>query len=71
MSRPRKRRDGSWQEPKGLRRLRAALTDERKLQEFRKVFDCEPSSQQDLDFFIEELTREMYNAGFDEWPQQK
>jgi hypothetical protein len=71
MGRPRKKRDGTWEEPAALRHLRSTLTDEMKLREFRKVFNCEPSSDQDLDFFIEELTREMYNAGRDEWPEER
>jgi hypothetical protein len=68
MGRPHKKPDGTWQEPEGLRRLRAALTDEMKLGKFREVFDREPSCQQELELIIEELTREMYNEGCDEWP---
>ena len=68
MGNPRKKRDGTWKEPKVLRRLRASLTDQMKLHKFRAVFDREPSCEEELDLFIDELTREMYNSGQEEWP---
>lgn len=66
MRKPHKKGDGTWKEPKALKRLRAALTDEMKLHKFRSVFDRDPSCEEELDLFIEELTREMYNSG-QEW----
>jgi hypothetical protein len=68
MGKPHKKRDGTWKEPKALRRLRANLTDDLKLHKFRTAFDREPSCEEELDLFIEELTREMYNSGCEEWP---
>jgi hypothetical protein len=60
-----RRRDGTYREPRELRRLRESLTDERRLDEFRKVFVRDPASQDELDQFIEYLTLEMYNSGHD------
>jgi hypothetical protein len=57
-----RRRDGTCRE---LRRLRESLTDERKLDEFRKVFERDPASSDELNQFIEYLTLEMYNSGRD------
>lgn len=62
----RRRRDGSYREPEALRKLRASLTEERRLAEFRKVFGREPDSEAELDLFIEEFTLELYNAGHDD-----
>ena len=61
-----RRRDGTYREPKALLRLRNSMTDEQRIEKFREVFDREPSSQEELDLFIEQLTLEIYNAGFDE-----
>ena len=61
MGKPARNRNGTWKEPKALRRLRATVTDEMKLDEFHKIFDREPSCQAELDLFIEGLMREMYN----------
>ncbi|QEL15684.1 hypothetical protein [Limnoglobus roseus] len=61
-----RRRDGSYREPAALRRIRESLTEEKQLQEFRKVFGCDPSSEDQLEVFIEHLTLEMYNAGCDQ-----
>lgn len=61
------RSDGTYPEPKALRRLRELLTEEERLEQFRKVFDRNPDSEDELNVFIEHLTLEMYNAGQDEW----
>ena len=53
--------------PKELRRLRAALTEERRLELFRETFGRDPGSDEELNAFIRELTVEMYNNGDDEW----
>jgi hypothetical protein len=62
-----RRRDGTYREPAALRRLRESLTDERRLEEFRKVFDRDPASMDEVEVYIENLTLEMYNAGHDVW----
>jgi hypothetical protein len=62
----RRRRDGSYREPDALRQLRASLTEERRLAEFRKIFGRDPGSDAELDVFIEELTLELYNSGHDD-----
>ncbi len=69
MAMARRRRDGEWKEPKALRRLRAAFTEERKLREFRSTFGRDPSCEDELEAFVEELTLEMYNSGLDEWSE--
>ncbi len=63
-SEPRRRRA-----PKGLARLRAKFTYDRQLKEFRKVFARDPADDSELDSFVEEFTREMYNSGWDEIPE--
>lgn len=70
MARSRRRRDGEWKEPKALRRLRAALTEERKVREFRRIFGRDPASEEQLEVFIENLTLEMYNSGHEDWPPE-
>ncbi len=67
MGRARRRRDGSWVAPAALRRLRATLTEERKIEEFRITFGRDPKSDEELDLFVEDMTREMYNSGLDSW----
>ncbi len=44
----------------------ASLSEERQREEFRKVFNRDPSSDDELEVFIEYLTLERYNAGHDE-----
>lgn len=61
-----RRRNGGYAEPAALRRLRASLTEEQRLEEFRKVFDRDPSTEEELEVFIEHLTLEMYNSGHDQ-----
>jgi hypothetical protein len=54
--------------PAGFRRLLSALTEEDRLRKFRMAFEREPVSDQELEAFIESLARELYNAGYEEWP---
>ena len=55
--------------PKALRKMLAVLTDEDKLRKFRRAFNRDPASDDELDFFITELARELYNDEYDEWPE--
>ena len=55
--------------PAGFRRLLAALTDQDRLRKFRLAFEREPASQDELNAFIEGLARDLYNDGWDEWPE--
>ena len=71
MANERRKRNESRKSPTALRRLRAALTEERKRREFRQIYGREPSDDEELDLFIKELTLEMYNAGYDDWPPEQ
>ncbi|HEY1602559.1 MAG TPA: hypothetical protein VGG64_23345 [Pirellulales bacterium] len=42
------------------------FTEERSLHAFRHAFDREPTSEVELDLFIENLTLEMYNSGLED-----
>jgi hypothetical protein len=55
--------------PKPLRRLLAVLTEEDKLRKYRRAFEREPSSEEELEAFIEMLAVELYNSGWDAWPE--
>jgi hypothetical protein len=57
--------DGSkrYKEPKVLRRMRKQLTYDRQLEAFKNVFKRSPASDDELDSFVEEYLREMYNSG--------
>ena len=61
--------DGRARLPKGLRRLLAALTYGDKLRKFRYANEREPVSDEELNRFVIGVARELYNAGFDEWPE--
>src|SRR4051812_401021 len=63
-----RRRDGTWEEPKALRHLRRTLTEEMALKAFTEVFGREPHPGE-LEMFVETYTLEMYNGGFEEWPE--
>ncbi len=60
---PRRRRNGEWDEPDALRTLRDSLTEDRRLALFRETFDRDPTSEDELDLFIENYTLEVYNSG--------
>jgi hypothetical protein len=66
MSKSRRRRDGEWDEPDALRKFRDSLTEDRRLALFRETFDRDPTSEDELDLFIENYTLEVYNSGDDE-----
>lgn len=55
--------------PKGLRRLLRALTYEDKLRKFRYAQGREPYNVEELEEFVLEVARELYNVGYDDWPE--
>ncbi len=57
--------------PKGLRKLVSALTLEDKLRKFRYAHEREPRNDEELNTFILEVARELYNADYDEWPEDE
>ena len=57
--------------PKALRRLLNQLTEEDKLRKFRYAHERAPTDSDELDRFIEEIARELYNAGFDDWGEDE
>ena len=64
MNRPRKA-------PKALRRLLNQLTEEDKHRKFHNAHERAPTDPDELDRFIEEIARELYNAGFDDWGEDE
>jgi len=54
--------------PKGLRKLLAALTYEDKLRKFRYANERAPRDDEELEEFVLRVARELYNADYDEWP---
>jgi hypothetical protein len=54
-----------WQ----FRRLLDALTEEDRLRKFRISWAREPRDDDELQAFIEELARNLYNEGCDAWPE--
>jgi hypothetical protein len=64
-----RRRDGNWEEPEALRHLRRTLTEQMALKAFREAFG-RPPEPGELEVFVENYTLEMYNGGFDEWPEE-
>ncbi len=61
--------DDEFDEPAGLSQLRASFPYDRQVAAFRSVFGREPTSDAELDAFVEEFTREMFNSGYDEVPE--
>jgi hypothetical protein len=55
--------------PKALHKMLAALTEEDKLRKFRYAFNREPASDDELEAWIVELARGLYNDDYDEWPE--
>jgi hypothetical protein len=55
--------------PKEMRKLLATLTYKDKLRKFRHSHEREPDSDEELEDFVVELARELYNAEYDEWPE--
>jgi hypothetical protein len=47
----------------------ASLTEADKLRKYRRAFEREPSDDKELEAFIRHLARELYNGGWDEWPE--
>ncbi len=55
--------------PPELRRLLESLTEEDKLRKFRCAWEREPKNERELEDFIQGLARNLYNDGWDEWPE--
>ena len=55
--------------PKPLRKMLSSLTEEDRLRKFRYAHQRDPESEEELDAFILELARELYNNDWDEWPE--
>lgn len=54
--------------PKGLRKLLSALTYEDKLRKFHYANERAPRDDEELEEFVLRVARELYNADYDEWP---
>jgi hypothetical protein len=52
--------------PKALVRMRRELTYEKRLSTFNEVYGRAPASEDELDAFVEEYIRDLYNSGHDE-----
>ena len=55
--------------PKGLRRLMRIPTYADKLRMFRVVHDRDPGNEEELETFVVDIARQLYNAEQDEWPE--
>jgi 3-methyladenine DNA glycosylase/8-oxoguanine DNA glycosylase len=55
-----------YKTPKALARLRRKFTLDMQLEAFREVFGRDPKGDDDLEEFVEEYLRELYNSGIDE-----
>ena len=60
--------EDEFDEPEILTRLRAKFSNDQQVKEFRSVFGRDPANDFELESFVEEFTREMYNSGYDEIP---
>ena len=56
------------EEPEGLARIRAQLTERDRINAFVKVFGRDSNNNDELDEFIETYTLELYNNQIDEEP---
>lgn len=52
--------------PKALARLRRKFTPDKQLEAFHEVFGRDPRGDDELEEFVEEYLRELYNSGIDE-----
>jgi hypothetical protein len=55
--------------PRGLRRLLDQLTVQDKYRKFRIGNSREPEDDDEVEEFVQELARGLYNVGADEWPE--
>ena len=55
--------------PRGLRRLLDQLTVEDKYRKFRIGNSREPEDDDEVEEFVQELARSLYNVGANEWPE--
>jgi hypothetical protein len=61
--------DDGPQLPKGLRRLLSQLTYADKLRKFRYAHDRDPESDEEMEAFVIDVARGLYNVGAEEWPE--
>ena len=55
--------------PKALRRLLGLLTYADKLRKFRYVHDRDPDSDEEMEAFVVDIARGLYNVGANSWPE--
>lgn len=55
--------------PKGLRRFLGQLTYADKLRKFRLAHNRDPADDEEMEAFVTELARGLYNDGWEEWPE--
>jgi hypothetical protein len=55
--------------PKQLQRMLDKLTDEDKLRKFRYAHNRDASSLEEAEIFVTEVARNLYNEGYDDWPE--
>jgi hypothetical protein len=63
---PKQNPDGSWPEPKELRRIRKNFTEQKARAAFEQMKGRPPHSDQELEMWTEFVTLEAYNNGRDE-----
>ena len=66
MRKPRRRRDGTWEEPAALKRMRRDFTEAKARVLFTKLRGRPPESDFELTQWVELYTLEVYNSGQDE-----
>ena len=58
-----RRRDGTWEEPADLRRIRREFTEAKARAKFQLVYGRPPHSDEELERWAEFYTLEVYNGG--------
>jgi hypothetical protein len=58
-------RKRSYRTPRILARLRRQYTYDRQLSDFKRIFGRSPQSDDELEAYVEEYLREVYNKGKD------
>ena len=66
MRKPKRRRDGTWEEPAALKRIRENFTEDKQRACFQKLRGRPPASYTELAMWVEFYTLEVYNSGHDE-----
>ena len=65
MSTPKRRRDGTWEEPEALKRIRESFTEQKIRAEFERLRGRPPHSDGELQTWFEFYMLELYNNGHD------